>query len=47
MSERTALDDRFIEAVRAVWSTEKFTLTEVGKIFNIHRNTVARYVGRY
>lgn len=42
---KKVLDDKYIKAVKAVWETGLFNLTEIGKIFYIHRKTVKRYLG--
>ena len=43
MSKRV-LDDKYVTAIKAIWQTKLFTLTEIGEIFYISRTTVRRYV---
>jgi hypothetical protein len=43
MSKRV-LDDKYIIAIKAIWETGLFNLTEIGKIFYINRSTVKRYI---
>ena len=40
---RKALEDRYIIAIQKIHETGLFTYAEIGKIFNLHRNTVIRY----
>jgi predicted transcriptional regulator len=41
---RRVLEDRYVLAVKAVWNTKQFTMTEIAKMFFIDRNTVKRYI---
>jgi predicted transcriptional regulator len=41
---RRVLEDRYVLAVKAVWQTGQFTMTEIAEMFYIHRNTVKRYI---